>query len=120
MWIIRFDKFNTKDYNFIKRHLNKAWFNPKKIAPVIFIKACIMHTFQNRSWRHISNTFNLNHIVLYNFYNSYKNTKELKIILDKLVDNWVILFLDELKSFNFKNIDQTIIDNTKKKMNSYL
>lgn len=106
MRIIRFDKLETKDHNYIKRHLHKAWFNPKKIAPAIFVKSCIIHIFQKKSWRHISKNFGLNHIVLYNFYNCYKENIEFENILVKLIENWIILYLDDLKNFSVENINE--------------
>lgn len=78
----------------IKRQLAKSWFSSRKISPIIFIKSCILHIFQKKSWRLIAAWFPHSHIPLYNFYNTYKNTPEFKQILFTLAEHRIIVYIE--------------------------
>lgn len=92
MWIIRFQKLESKDYNYISRRLLKAWFKARKLSPILFIKALIYNKLQKKSWRQISDILWVNHIVLFNFYKTYFVSPEVKEIFNHLAKNKVIIY----------------------------
>jgi len=53
MWLIRTNKITTKDYNKISRVFKKIGFFPRRLSPIIFVKALLYHKLQNKSWRAI-------------------------------------------------------------------
>jgi hypothetical protein len=108
MWIIRWQLLDTSDYNFITRELKKNNFIPRKIPPILFVKASIIHICQKKSWRKIASEYNTNHIYLYNFYQNFKNSKSLEIILHRFIDKRILLYIDEKKHFNSLFLDNNI------------
>lgn len=122
MWIFRFQKLKPKDYNYIKRVFDKIWFFPKKISWIIFIKALFFHILQKKSWRKISEILSCNHIVLFNFYNKFKDNSEIKNIFLYFAEKRIIIFVDEkIKTFTNKDLDENIIflENTKKELEKF-
>jgi hypothetical protein len=107
MWIIRFQKLQTKDYNYINRKLANLWFYTRKLSWVLLIKASIYHIIEKKSWRCISNKLWVNHIQLFKFYSNYNNTLEFKEIFHYLIDNKVLAYITDNKSFNLNEIDNT-------------
>lgn len=91
MWIIRFHKFETKDYNYIKRKFQKLWFSSRKIPEIIFIKASIEHILLKKSWRQIALKFPYSHLAFYNFFQKYKNNTDFHEILFTLAKRRIFL-----------------------------
>lgn len=118
MWIIRFQKFKTKDYNYINRKLANLWFFTRKLSWVLLIKASIYHIIEKKSWRNISNKLWVNHIQLFKFYSNYKNTIEFKEIFHYLINNKVLAYIPDNMSFNLNDIDNNdeFIKLTKKQL----
>lgn len=104
MWLIRFNKLESRDYNMISRQLEKAWFSGRKISPVIFIKSSIEHIFNKKSWRQISTQLPCSHLALYNFYNKFKNTPEFSKILFTLAHRRIILNIKGKKTLNQEDL----------------
>ncbi len=107
MWIIRFHKLESKDYNFASRALKKMWFSPRKISPICFIKALFFHELQKKSWRAIWNLLWVNYIVLYNFYNKNYDNPLIKKIFYYFLETRIIVFVWEKKSFSNKELDSS-------------
>ncbi len=107
MWIIRFQKLQTKDYNYINRKLANLWFYTRKLSWVLLIKASIYHIIEKKSWRCISNKLWVNHIQLFKFYSNYNNSLEFKEIFHYLIDTKVLAYIPDNKSFNLNDIDNT-------------
>jgi hypothetical protein len=105
MWIIRFQKLKTKDYNYINRKLTNLWFFTRKLSGVLLIKASIYHIIEKRSWRNISNKLWVNHIQLFKFYSTYKNTKEFNEIFHYLINSKVLAYIPDNKSYILSDID---------------
>ena len=118
MRLIKFNKLETKDYNYVNRHLQKAGFKPRKVAWIIFVKAIVMHSLQKKSWRYISKIFNVNHIILHTFYKNYTKNNEILKILHLFVDRWIIVYLGENEAFSYSELtnSSSIINLTKKKL----
>ncbi|NUJ97188.1 hypothetical protein HGA92_00180 [Candidatus Gracilibacteria bacterium] len=108
MWIIRWHLIDTSDYNFIARELKKSSFVPRKIPSILFIKASILHICQKKSWRKIASELSTNHIYLFNFYQNFKNSSSLKIILHRFIEKRILLYIEEKKTF-----DTHFLDNNK-------
>jgi len=108
MWIIRFQKLKTKDYNYINRKLANLWFFTRKLSWVLLIKASIYHIIEKKSWRCISSKLGVNHIQLFKFYSNHKNTPEFKEIFHYLIDSKVLAFIPDNKSFILSDIDNNI------------
>ncbi len=116
MWIIRYQKITSSDYNYVNRILKKSSFIPRKFSWVILLKATISHILQRKSWRNLSKEFWVWHIALFNFYNFIKEKQELEIIFHRFIDRRIILFLGEkpiIKQDYLDNSDE-IISLTKK------
>lgn len=107
MWIIRFQKLQTKDYNYINRKLKKCWFITRKNPPILFIKALIYNLLEKKSWRFISTKIWINHILLFKFFSNYTKQPEIKEIFHYLADIRVIAYVWEKKNFNLNDIDNT-------------
>ncbi|NDK08237.1 hypothetical protein EOM39_03225 [Candidatus Gracilibacteria bacterium] len=105
MWIIRFQKLKTKDYNYINRKLANLGFFTRKLSGVLLIKASIYHIIEKKSWRCISTKLCVNHIQLFKFYSNYKDTKEFIEIFHYLIDNKVMAFIPDNRSFILSEID---------------
>ncbi len=108
MWIIRFQKLKTKDYNYINRKLANLWFFTRKLSWVLLIKASIYHIIEKKSWRCISTKLWVNHIQLFKFYSNHKNTPEFREIFHYLTDSKVLAFIPDNKSFIISDIDNNI------------
>ncbi len=100
MWIIRFHKFETKDYNYIKRKFQKLWFSSRKIPEIIFVKACIEHILLKKSWRQISLKLPYSHLAFYNFFQKYKNNNDFQEILFTLAKRRIFLNIKGEKVIN--------------------
>ncbi|MDD3302589.1 MAG: hypothetical protein PHN31_03460 [Candidatus Gracilibacteria bacterium] len=120
MWIIRFHKLQTKDYNYINRKLKKCGFYSRKHSPILFIKAISYNIIEKKSWRNISQKIGINHIILYKFYTNHIKTLEINEIFHYLIDTRIIAFIGEKKSFNLEEIDNTtnFLQLTKKELES--
>lgn len=105
IWLVRINKINTKDYNYVARVFKKIGFVPRTITPIIFIKALFYHTLQKKSWRSISLLLNCNHIALHSFYTNYWNNKEIKKIFHHFCEARVIVFIGENKTFSCDDLD---------------
>jgi len=122
MWIICWWNLETNDYNFVARELKKNGFIPRKVAPMVFIKASILHICEKRSWRNIASELGCEHIYLYNFYQNFKNTDNLKTIFHRFIDKRVLLYIGEKKHFNrdFLNNNPELIQLTKQALASMM
>lgn len=119
MWILRFNKIKTKDYNYIKRVFDKIWFFPKT-SWIIFIKALFLHILQKKSWRNIALNLNCSHLIIFNFFHKYKDFPEIKKIFLYFAKRKIIIFLDkDLKNFSNKDLDENeiFLENTKNEIN---
>ncbi|MDD3145636.1 MAG: hypothetical protein PHV23_06050 [Candidatus Gracilibacteria bacterium] len=105
IWLIRINKITTKDYNYVARVFKKIGFSPRRITPIIFIKALFYHTLQKKSWRSISELLNCNHIALHSFYSNYGNKKEIIKIFHYFAKAKVIVFIGENKTFTNDDLD---------------
>lgn len=115
MWILRFHKLETKDYNHIKRVFTKIWFN-SRLSSIIFIKALFLHILEKKSWRKIWDFLNCSHILLFNFYTKYKNFLEIKEIFFYFAERKIIVFVPEnIKNFSNSDLDENelFLENTK-------
>lgn len=123
MWILRFHKIETKDYNYIKRVFDKMWFSPKKNSGIIFVKALFLHTLYWKSWRKISEILDCNHILLFNFFNKYKFFSEIKEIFFYFAERKIIIYIPEnIKNFSNFDLDENklFLENTKKELKKIL
>jgi len=81
------------------------WFFPRRLTPIIFIKALFFHVLQKKSWRSISILLNCNHIALHSFYSNYWNKEEIIKIFHYFIDVKVIVFIGKTKTFSNDDID---------------
>lgn len=95
MWIIQFQNLKPKDYNMIKRQFQKLDFKARKVPEIIFIKACIAHMFQKKSWRNLAIQYHCNYLSLYNFYQKNKNCPEFHKIFHTFTEEGILLFIEE-------------------------
>lgn len=110
MWLIRLHKIQTKDYNYIKRVFEKLWFQPRKTAWIIFIKALFFHILQKKSWRNVWDLLDCNHIIIYNFFCSYKSNPEIKNIFKYFANRRIIVFIKkDVKYFSNDDLDKNEI-----------
>ena len=118
MWIIRLNLLTTREYNLIARTFKKIRFVPKRIPPIIFIKALLFHYLQKKSWRNISSNLNCNYIALFNFYSKYWKSPEIKELFHTFWDRDIIVFIwnsthfyiNDLNNEIFKKITKIEID----------
>lgn len=109
MWIIRFQKIKTKDYNFVKNIFRKMWFFPKNTKEIAFIKAIFFHLLQWKSWRAIWKLLWIeNHLIFYKFYVKYKNNPDFEKIFHHFSDSKVIVFIGEKKTFSNDDLDNSL------------
>ena len=108
MWLIRLNYLTTKEYNLISRVFNKIWFFPKKISPIIFIKALFLHYLQKKSWRNIAINLNCNYIALFNFYSKYWKSHEIQELFHTFWDRNIIVFIDNTKNFSSNDLNSEI------------
>jgi hypothetical protein len=122
MWIIRFHLLQTKHYNKITRTCKKHGFIPRKIAPTVFAKACLLHCTQKTSWRALGREFWVDHILLYRFYNSASNTGLLEEIIHIFFESHAALYIGDLKQINIGALDNSseIYDLTMRQLSSIL
>lgn len=105
MWLIRINKITTKEYNIITRTFKKIGFFPRRITPIIFIKAMFFHYLQKKSWRKISVLLNCNYIAIYSFYLKYKDNPEIKKIFHTFAESRIIVFIGNIKHFTNDDLD---------------
>jgi len=107
MWLIRLNKIKTKDYNYVARVLKKIGFFPRRLSPIIFVKALFYHKLQKKSWRSIWVLLNCNCIALHSFYSKYKNSPEMNKIFHTFAKSRVIVFIGENKHFTNDELDNS-------------
>ncbi|MCD5375381.1 hypothetical protein LR010_02960 [Candidatus Gracilibacteria bacterium] len=122
MWIIRFHLLQTKHYNKIVRTCKRHGFFPRKIAPTVFAKACLLHCTQKTSWRALGREFHVDHILLYRFYTSASKTELLEEILHIFLESRIALNIGEAKQVNISQLDNSseIYDLTMQQLPSIL
>jgi hypothetical protein len=108
MWIIRFQKLNPRDYNSISRILKKAGFSPRRISPIVFAKALILHKIQKKSWRVLSQYFGVSHVALFKLFQEISPQKEL---YDKIFHTFSssksIVYIGDIKVFTQDDLDNS-------------
>lgn len=122
MWIIRFHKIKPRDYNYVARELKKAGFIPRKITPILFIKAAIYHKLQKKSWRNTAERLNTRHVYLFNFYKNIQDSNVLDTIFHKFADRRIIVYVGNTKTFTEHDLDnsQDFLQLTKQQLQSIL
>ncbi len=107
MWLIRTNKITTKDYNKISRVFKKIGFFPRRLSPIIFVKALLYHKLQNKSWRAIWTLLNCNCIGLHWFCSKYKDNPEITKIFHAFAESRIIVFVGENKHFTNIELDNS-------------
>ncbi len=105
MWIVRFQKIEPRDYNTCARLLKKSGFIPRRISPIIFVKALIMHFIEKKSWRRVAWELSVSHIALYKFYQEFSQKEEYRKIFHVFAERRIIVFIGENKSFTSNDLD---------------
>lgn len=105
MWIIRFNKITPAQYNLVKRYCKKQGFVPRQTPTIVFIKACIEHLLQKKTWRGIASDYNITHIGLYNFYHAHKWNTGLHKIFHAFARARIIVYIANTRSFNITTLD---------------
>lgn len=121
MWILRFHKLQTKDYNHIKRVFEKIWFN-SRLSSIIFVKALFLHSLEKKSWRKIWEFLGCNYLLLYNFYNKYQKNSEIEKIFYYFSERKIIIFIDKnIKNFSNTDLDENeiFLENTKNELKKF-
>ena len=100
----------------------KHGFIPRKIAPVVFAKASLLHCTQKTSWRALGREFWVDHILLYRFYEHSRESKMLEEILHTFLNSKTALYIGDTKSIDITTLDnsQEIYDLTQKQFESML
>lgn len=122
MWIIRFHKLKTSDYNFITRECKKGDFLPRKLSPILYAKAMVLFLCKKKSWRQIGEELGTSHIYFFHFYQKYEKSEMLSRILTHLADSRVALYIGEKHSFTVDELDNSdeLLVLTKSKLKSMM
>jgi hypothetical protein len=122
MWIIRFHLLQTKHYNKIARACKKHGFMPRKIAPTVFAKACLLHCTQKTSWRALGREFWVDHILLYRFHQLARGSDLLEEIIHTFLEWRIALYIGDIKEIDISTLDNSseIFNLTKKQFESIL
>jgi len=107
MWILRFHRLESRDYNAIARILKKSGFSPRSIPPIVFAKALIFHEIEKKSWRIIAGIFGVSHIALYKFYENFSKTPEYEKIFHLFLNRRIIVYVGEKKTFSQDDLDNS-------------
>lgn len=107
MWIVRFHKLQTKDYNKITRLIKKSWFTTRRIAPIIYGKSLVRHVIQKRSLRNVVGEFSISHIALHKFIHFIQDKKEYEKIFHVFLEARTILYIDNPRSFTQHDLDNS-------------
>jgi len=107
MWIIRFHKIKPRDYNYVSRELKKSGFIPRKVSPILFIKAAIYHKLQKKSWRNTAERLNTRHVYLFNFYKKLEKKDVLSRIFHTFAERRIIVYVGNTKAFTEHDLDNS-------------
>lgn len=108
MWIIRFQKLETKDYNTIARIFKKAGFSPRRISPIVFAKALVLHEIQKKSWRMLSQHLGVSHVALFKLFQDISTQKDLyEKIFHVFTQSKSIVYIGETKTFTQDDLDNS-------------
>lgn len=107
MWIIRFGKLRTKDYNTLARLFKKSGFLTRQISPIIYSKALILHVLQKRSLRSLSAEFSLSHIALHKFFTYIAKKPEYWKIFHVFLESRATVFLENTRQFTQHDLDNS-------------
>jgi len=120
MWIIRFHKIKPRDYNYVARELKKSGFIPRKITPILFIKAAIYHKLQKKSWRATAERLNTRHVYLFNFYKNIKDSDVIERIFHKFAERRIIVYIGNTKTFTQYDLDNSseLLELTRERLRS--
>jgi len=99
MWIVFQERFQTKDYNKLKRIFNKQWVWQLRYSHVVITKVLIEKYCLLKSWRSISNKYWINHSTLYHICNNLLFREVIVEILEYCLHrNILVLYSKNLKS----------------------
>ncbi len=122
MWILRFGKLQSKDYNKITRLIKKSGFHTRRIPDIIYAKALVIHTLQKRSLRNIAQELSVSHIGLHKFFISIKKTPEYSKIFHVFLEARATLYVEDTRYFTQDDLDNSeqIYSLTENSINSIL
>lgn len=122
MWIIRFHLLQTKHYNKIHRICKKYGFITRKISPLVYSKALLLHTTQKTSWRTLGNQFWVDHILLYRFSDFSCRSDMYREILHVFLESRSALYIGDSRQVHIESLNNSseIYNLTKREFESML
>ena len=104
----------------MSRELKKSGFIPRKLSPILFIKAAVYHKLQKKSWRNTAERLNTSHVYLFNFYKKIEKTQVLSRIFHTFAERRIIVYVGDTKSFTEDDLDnsQEFLQLTRERLSS--
>ena len=95
MWIVFQERFQTKDYNKLKRIFEKHWIWKLRYSHVVIIKVAIEKYCLWKSRRHISGKYWINYSTLYHIYNNSISTTIIRESLEYCLSRKILVYYTE-------------------------